>query len=87
MADKIVVIGAGTMGSGIAQVAAEGGFNVTIVDTSAEFLYRGLGNIKTFIGRESHQGHAYTGTGRRHHFADRLVVRYGRSGQGGDHGS
>ncbi|MDD5169448.1 MAG: 3-hydroxyacyl-CoA dehydrogenase family protein [Syntrophales bacterium] len=56
MANKIVVIGAGTMGSGIAQVAAEGGFNVAVVDTSLPFLERGLGNIKNFIGRKVAKG-------------------------------
>jgi 3-hydroxybutyryl-CoA dehydrogenase len=52
MSQKIVVVGAGTMGSGIAQVAAEGGFTVTIVDTAQEFLDRGFGNIKGFIDRK-----------------------------------
>lgn len=56
MSDKLVVIGAGTMGSGIAQVAAEGGFTVAIVDTTQEFLDRGLGNIKNFIGRKVAKG-------------------------------
>lgn len=56
MSEKIVVVGAGTMGAGIAQVAAEGGFAVTIVDTAEEFLNRGLGNIKTFIGKKATKG-------------------------------
>ncbi len=56
MTEKIVVIGAGTMGSGIAQVAAEGGFTVAIVDTSKEFLNRGLGNIQNFVGRKITKG-------------------------------
>ncbi|MDD5169543.1 MAG: 3-hydroxyacyl-CoA dehydrogenase family protein [Syntrophales bacterium] len=56
MNEKIVVVGAGTMGSGIAQVAAEGGFTVIIVDTTQEFLDRGLGNIKNFIGRKVAKG-------------------------------
>ena len=56
MSDKIVVIGAGTMGSGIAQVAVEGGFNVTLVDTAQEFLGRGISNIKNFIGRKVSKG-------------------------------
>ncbi|MCL5124235.1 MAG: 3-hydroxyacyl-CoA dehydrogenase NAD-binding domain-containing protein [Deltaproteobacteria bacterium] len=34
--DKIAVIGSGLMGSGIAQVAAEKGINVTLVDVDAE---------------------------------------------------
>jgi len=56
MSDKIVVIGAGTMGSGIAQVAVEGGFNVILVDTGQEFLDRGISNIKNFIGRKVGKG-------------------------------
>ena len=44
------------MGAGIAQVAAEGGFAVAIVDTSMDFLNRGLGNIKNFIGRKVAKG-------------------------------
>lgn len=56
MSDKIVVVGAGTMGSGIAQVAAEGGFRVTLVDTTQEFLDRGIGTIKNFIGRKVAKG-------------------------------
>ena len=56
MSDKIVVVGAGTMGSGIAQVAAEGGFTVAIVDTAEEFLDRGRGNIQNFIGRKVTKG-------------------------------
>lgn len=56
MSDKIVVVGAGTMGAGIAQVAAEGGFRVVLVDTSEEFLDRGLGNIRNFIGRKVAKG-------------------------------
>ncbi len=56
MTEKIVVVGAGTMGAGIAQVAAEGGFTVAIVDTSREFLDRGLGNINNFIARKVAKG-------------------------------
>jgi 3-hydroxybutyryl-CoA dehydrogenase len=56
MSNKVAVIGAGTMGSGIAQVAAEGGFEVVIVDTTQEFLDRGLGGIRNFIGRKVTKG-------------------------------
>ena len=56
MSEKIVVIGAGTMGAGIAQVAVEGGFHVTLVDTALEFLDRGIANIKGFIGRKVGKG-------------------------------
>ncbi|NPU83982.1 MAG: 3-hydroxyacyl-CoA dehydrogenase family protein [Syntrophaceae bacterium] len=56
MSNKVAVIGAGTMGSGIAQVAAEGGFDVVIIDTAQDFLDRGLGGIKNFIGRKVTKG-------------------------------
>lgn len=56
MSEIIVVIGAGTMGAGIAQVAAEGGFSVTLVDTQQEYLDRGLTNIKNLIGRKVDKG-------------------------------
>ena len=44
---KIAVIGGGTMGNGIAQVFASGGFEVAMVDTRQELLDRAL----TTIGR------------------------------------
>jgi len=44
---KIAVIGGGTMGNGIAQVFASGGFEVAMVDTRQELLDRAL----TIIGR------------------------------------
>jgi len=52
MNNKITVIGAGTMGSGIAQMAVEAGFTVTLVDTDEKFIERGVGNIKNFIGKK-----------------------------------
>ena len=41
MSEHVVVIGAGTMGHGIAQVSAAAGYTVTLVDTSAELAARG----------------------------------------------
>ncbi|MFX6686936.1 3-hydroxyacyl-CoA dehydrogenase NAD-binding domain-containing protein, partial [Acinetobacter baumannii] len=38
---KIGVVGAGQMGSGIAQVAAQAGFEVVLVDVAESFLERG----------------------------------------------
>ena len=43
---EILVIGAGTMGSGIAQVAAQGGYNVILYDIKREFIDKGLLNIR-----------------------------------------
>ena len=43
---KIMVIGAGQMGSGIAQVAAKVGYDVVIRDIKDEFVERGINGIK-----------------------------------------
>ena len=39
------VIGAGTMGNGIAQVAARAGFDVVMRDVAEDFLARGMAAI------------------------------------------
>ena len=46
MIKKVGVIGCGLMGSGIAQVSAQAGFQTTVVEASQELLDRGLGGIK-----------------------------------------
>ncbi len=46
------VIGAGTMGSGIAQVAARAGFDVVLRDIAPEYLERGLAAIRAGLDRE-----------------------------------
>ncbi len=48
---KIAVIGAGTMGNGIAHVAAQSGYDVVMVDTSDDYLSRGLATITKNFGR------------------------------------
>ncbi|MCD6118257.1 3-hydroxybutyryl-CoA dehydrogenase [bacterium] len=48
---KVGVIGIGVMGNGIAQVAAQSGFNTVVTDISEEVLERGMGNIKKSLGR------------------------------------
>ena len=45
------VIGAGTMGSGIAETFAQAGYDVVLVDTSDEFLDRGLKRITSALDR------------------------------------
>jgi 3-hydroxybutyryl-CoA dehydrogenase len=47
----IGVIGAGTMGNGIAQVAAGSGFEVRLIDSSADALEQGLGRIDSGLAR------------------------------------
>jgi 3-hydroxybutyryl-CoA dehydrogenase len=48
----IGVVGAGTMGNGIAQVAARAGYEVVLHDVSEEFLQRGLGAIDKSLQRD-----------------------------------
>jgi 3-hydroxybutyryl-CoA dehydrogenase len=48
--DTIAVIGAGTMGRGIAQLAATSGFSVRIVDADEEALSRGVAAIADMLG-------------------------------------
>lgn len=46
---KLAVIGAGNMGSGIAQKMASEGFPVVLVDTDAEQVARGVGRIERML--------------------------------------
>ncbi|WP_185148473.1 3-hydroxybutyryl-CoA dehydrogenase [Chryseobacterium pennae] len=48
---NIVVIGAGTMGNGIAHTFAQSGFKVNLVDVSQDALDRGLKTITTNLDR------------------------------------
>ncbi|SHL34505.1 3-hydroxybutyryl-CoA dehydrogenase [Chryseobacterium polytrichastri] len=51
MIKNIVVIGAGTMGNGIAHTFAQSGFNVNLVDVSQDALDKGLKTITTNLDR------------------------------------
>jgi 3-hydroxybutyryl-CoA dehydrogenase len=51
MIKNIVVIGAGTMGNGIAHTFAQSGFKVNLVDVSQEALDRGLKTITSNLDR------------------------------------
>lgn len=51
MSDIIGVIGAGTMGNGIAQTAANAGFDVVMCDVQQEFVDRGVANISKSLDR------------------------------------
>ncbi len=53
---KVAVIGAGTMGSGIAHVFARSGVQVMLCDVEQRFLDRALASIKTNLGREASKG-------------------------------
>lgn len=48
---RVVVVGGGTMGNGIAQVVATAGFDVTVVDISDEALALTRGRIEKSLGR------------------------------------
>ena len=52
----IMVIGAGQMGGGIAQVAAQAGYSVILNDIKDEFVMRGLGIIEKNLGRSVEKG-------------------------------
>lgn len=52
MSEIIGVVGSGTMGSGIAQVAARAGFDVILHDIDEEFLQRGLQTIDKSLQRD-----------------------------------
>jgi 3-hydroxybutyryl-CoA dehydrogenase len=53
---NITVIGAGTMGNGIAHVFAQSGFEVILVDIKQEFLDKALETIKGNLGRQVKKG-------------------------------
>ena len=52
MSEVIGVVGAGTMGNGIAQVAARAGYTVILRDVQDEFLQRGLTAIDKSLQRD-----------------------------------
>lgn len=52
----IMVIGAGQMGSGIAQVAAQAGYDVLLNDIKEEFVNRGLSGIERNLTRSVEKG-------------------------------
>ena len=53
---KVAVIGAGTMGNGIAHVFAQNDFEVNLVDISDEALDRGLNTISKNLDRQVSKG-------------------------------
>jgi 3-hydroxybutyryl-CoA dehydrogenase len=48
---KVFVIGAGTMGNGIAQVSAQAGYDVMMSDIKDEFIKKGMAAIDNSLGR------------------------------------
>ena len=53
---NVFVLGAGVMGSGIVQVSAEAGYNVTMADIKDEFISKGLANIEKSLDRKIKKG-------------------------------
>jgi 3-hydroxybutyryl-CoA dehydrogenase len=56
MAGRLAVIGAGLMGSGIAQVAAQAGWQVTLRDLDDATLRRGLSGIRSSLEKFAGRG-------------------------------
>ncbi|HZI17154.1 MAG TPA: 3-hydroxybutyryl-CoA dehydrogenase [Pyrinomonadaceae bacterium] len=56
MAETFGVVGAGTMGNGIAQVAARSGYQVVMRDVREDFLQRGLQAIDKSLHRDVDKG-------------------------------
>jgi 3-hydroxybutyryl-CoA dehydrogenase len=56
MIDRILVVGAGQMGGGIAQVAATAGIDVALVDVDDAFLQRGMTAIRKSLARLQEKG-------------------------------
>jgi 3-hydroxybutyryl-CoA dehydrogenase len=54
--ERLLVVGAGQMGSGIAQVAAQAGVHVQLVDSSAAALEGGLARIREFLEKAVTKG-------------------------------
>jgi 3-hydroxybutyryl-CoA dehydrogenase len=52
----IGVLGAGAMGSGIAQIAAQAGFNVILRDIEDKFVDGGIKNIDKFLSKSVEKG-------------------------------
>lgn len=52
----VTVVGAGTMGNGIAHVFAQYGYPVTLHDIKQDFIDRGLGTIRSNLDRQVKKG-------------------------------
>lgn len=69
----IFVIGAGQMGSGIAQVAAQAGYSVILNDLKDDFVNRGIGIIEKNLSRSVEKGKLEAGE------KDAILARLSRS--------
>ena len=53
---KIGVVGSGTMGSGIAQIASVNGYSVELIDTDIDIVKAGFGRIEKNLKRIERTG-------------------------------
>ena len=53
---KVLVIGAGQMGNGIAQVMLQGGLDVVMQDIDQKFVDKGMANIAKNLGKMVEKG-------------------------------
>ncbi|MCC7399058.1 MAG: 3-hydroxyacyl-CoA dehydrogenase family protein [Planctomycetes bacterium] len=56
MFDTVAVLGAGTMGAGIAQVCAQAGSRVVLQDINEQFVQKGLARIRDFLQKGVDKG-------------------------------
>ncbi|HZM91074.1 MAG TPA: 3-hydroxybutyryl-CoA dehydrogenase [Blastocatellia bacterium] len=54
--NKVAVLGCGLMGSGIAQVCAQAGREVTVIEVAEEYLNKGLGSLKKQLDKMVEKG-------------------------------
>ena len=71
MSEIIGIVGAGTMGNGIAQVAARAGYHVVMRDVKDEFLQKGLQAIDKSLQRDVDKERLSLGREGRDSWADR----------------
>ena len=63
--EKVGVLGAGLMGHGIAQVAAQAGYEVVLREVDEATLAKGIGKIEKQLARAVEKGKTSPGGGRR----------------------
>jgi 3-hydroxybutyryl-CoA dehydrogenase len=59
--DRVAVLGAGTMGAGIAQVCAQAGSAVVLQDITDEFAQKGLARVRDFLQKGVDKGKVTAG--------------------------
>ena len=53
---KVVVVGGGTMGNGIAHIFAQNGYETLLIDIKQEYIDSALGTIKKNLERQAQKG-------------------------------